>query len=91
MALQGLFKTYKEKEDGSNSLGEFKGKIKSFVPKKFYGFIECEELKAEYGCDVFLHGDHLKGYKEGQTVKFTCILTKGGKPNAINLKSGLKD
>ena len=40
--------------------------------------------------DIFLHGDEKKGFREGHKVKFTCVLNKDGKPNAIDLKSGLK-
>merc|ERR1711924_345397 len=75
-------------DKAGGELGEFTGTIKSFVNKTGYGFIECPEL-AEHG-DIFLHAAMKKGYREGQTVKFTCVLTKEGKPNAINLKSGLK-
>merc|ERR1711998_46130 len=69
-------KKFKADKSGGE-LGEFKGEIKSFVYKKYYGFIECPEL-AEYG-DVFLHGDELRQYKKGQTVKFTAVLNKDGK------------
>lgn len=68
-------------------VGEFVGTIKSFGWQKNYGFIECEE--AGQG-DIFLHGDMKKGYQQGQTVKFTCVLNKDGKAVAIDLKSGLK-
>jgi len=76
-------------DKSGGELGEFIGTIKSFNWKTNYGFIECPEL-AEYG-DVFLHGDMKKGYQQGQTVKFQCVVNKEGKPVAINLSSGLKD
>merc|ERR1719263_2654250 len=66
-------------------LGEFTGTIKS--DGKAYSFIECPE--AGKG-DIFLHWEERKGYKTGQTVKFRLVLNKDGKPNAIQLKSGLK-
>jgi len=75
-------------DKSGGELGEFVGQIKSFNPKTNYGFITCPDL-AEHG-DVFLHGDMKKGYQEGQTVKFTAVLNKNGKPVAISLKSGLK-
>merc|ERR1719174_1644795 len=78
------FKTDKS----GGELGEFAGKIKSFSMRHNYGFIECKEL-AEYG-DIFLHGNMKKGYREGQSVKFTCVVNKDGKPQAIDLKSGIK-
>merc|ERR1711934_903987 len=80
-------KPFKVDKSGGE-LGEFTGKIKSFSMKWNYGFIACPELK-EYG-DVFLHGEMKKAYQEGQTVKFTCVVNKEGKPQAIDLKSGLK-
>jgi len=84
----GWQKTFKVDKSGGE-LGEFTGTIKSFSMKWNYGFIECPEL-AEYG-DVFLHGNMKMGYRQGQKVKFTCVVNKDGKPNAIDLKSGLKD
>merc|ERR1719473_2208983 len=75
---------YKWDKSGGD-LGEFTGTIKS--GGKAYSFIECPE--AGKG-DIFLHWEERKGYKTGQTVKFRLVLTKEGKPNAIQLKSGLK-
>merc|ERR1719191_834989 len=72
-------------DSSGGELGEFTGTIKSGGPR--YGFIECPE--AGKG-DIFLHADERRQYRQGQTVKFTLVLTKDGKPNAINLKSGLK-
>jgi len=79
-----------EVDRSGGELGEMSGTIKSFSLSNNYGFIECPEVtEAGYG-DVFLHGDMIKGFQQGQTVKFDCILNKDGKPVAINLKSGLK-
>jgi len=75
-------------DKSGGELGEFTGSIKSFGYQRNFGFITCDEL-AEYG-DIFLHGEHKKGYQPGQTVKFTCVLNAEGKPVAIDLKSGLK-
>merc|ERR1719263_384885 len=72
-------------DDSGGVLGEFTGTIKS--GGKLYGFIECPE--ANKG-DIFVHADERKAYKKGQTVKFTLVLNKEGKPHAIKLKSGLK-
>lgn len=72
-------------DKSGGELGEYTGTIKSGGAK--YSFIECEE--AGQG-DIFLHWEERKAYKTGQTVKFTLILNKDGKPNAIKLKSGLK-
>merc|ERR1719399_885503 len=78
---QGKYKVDKSGGD----LGEHTGTIKSFAWKTNYGFIECAELAAEYG-DVFLHGDEIRSYKQGQTVKFTAVVNKEGKAHAIKLK-----
>merc|ERR1712187_10997 len=84
-------KSYKKfKADTSGGvLGEYSGQIKSFAKKGGYGFIECADL-AEHG-DIFLHWDEIKGYKKGQTVKFTAFLNKEGKAQAKDVKSGLKE
>merc|ERR1719191_1200465 len=71
-------------DKSGGELGEFTGTIKS--GGKAYGFIECPE--AGKG-DIFLHWEERKEYKKGQTVKFTLVLTKDGKPNAIDLKPEL--
>merc|ERR1719265_843942 len=85
---KGMFdkgsKTFKT-DDSGGVLGEFTGTIKS--GGRAYGFIECPE--AGKG-DIFVHHEERKEYKRGQTVKFTLVLNKSGKPQAINLKSGLK-
>merc|ERR1712176_1726966 len=74
-------------DDSGGTLGEFVGTIKSFSDIKGYGFIACPELEA-YG-DVFLHMDMKKNFQRFQTVKFTALLTKNGKPQAKDLKSEL--
>merc|ERR1719444_248981 len=77
-------------DKSGGELGEFTGDIKSFNDKKGYGFIVSDEVKAQgHQSDIFLHGQMIKGYKQGQTVKFTCVINKDGKPVAIDLKSGL--
>ena len=58
-------------DKSGGELGELSGTIKSYSHWKKYGFIENDE----HG-DVFLHGDQIRGYKVGQTVKFTGIRTK---------------
>jgi len=77
-----------EIDRSGGELGEVTGTIKSFDVNQNYGFITCTEVTAAGFGDVFLHGDMKKGFKEGQTVKFDCVLNKDGKPVAINLRSG---
>mmetsp|Transcript_5076 Transcript_5076/g.7843 ORF Transcript_5076/g.7843 Transcript_5076/m.7843 type:complete len:131 (-) Transcript_5076:107-499(-) len=86
---KGHSKSKFQVDKSGGELGEFVGTIKSFGAQKNYGFIECPDLLATYG-DVFLHGDMIKGYKQGHIVKFTAVINKDGKANAIDLKSGLK-
>merc|ERR1719436_1418064 len=77
-------------DESGGVLGEFVGTIKSFNENKCYGFIECDDIKAQGYQDVFLHGDQKRAYQVGHKVKFTAFLTKDGKPQAKDLKSGLK-
>mmetsp|Transcript_118138 Transcript_118138/g.329407 ORF Transcript_118138/g.329407 Transcript_118138/m.329407 type:complete len:158 (-) Transcript_118138:98-571(-) len=77
-------------DDSGGILGEFLGTIKSFNDWKCYGFIECDDIKAQGYQDVFLHGDQKRGYQVGHKVKFTAFLTAEGKCQAKDLKSGLK-
>lgn len=84
---KGWTNTFKVDKSGGE-LGEFTGKIKRFFWSWNYGFIECPEL-ADWG-DIFMHGNMKGGYREGQIVKFTCVINKHGKPQAVDLKSGLK-
>jgi len=86
----GAFKSNYKIDESGGVLGEFTGTIKSFNEGKWYGFITCEDLTAQGHADVFLHGDEKKGYREGHKVKFTAFLTKEGKPQAKDLKSGIK-
>mmetsp|Transcript_78369 Transcript_78369/g.254615 ORF Transcript_78369/g.254615 Transcript_78369/m.254615 type:complete len:99 (-) Transcript_78369:104-400(-) len=80
---------YKIDESGG-VLGEFMGEIKSFNEMTGYGFISCAGLTTTGYKDIFLHGDQKKGYQVGHKVKFTAFLTKEGKPQAKDLKSGIK-
>merc|ERR1712183_663179 len=79
--------TKMEKDTSGGELGEHIGVIAKQGFK--YSFIESETLKeAGYG-DIFVWWDEVKGYKKGQTVKFTAFLSKEGKLQAKDLKSGL--
>merc|ERR1719396_153632 len=64
---------------------EFVGTIKSFNGNSGYGFIECDDLKAVYGNDVFLHHSQLSGFEVGSVVQFAAFLNQSGKPQAKDL------
>eukprot|EP00439_Symbiodinium_sp_Y106_P041233 s629_g5.t1 len=63
------------------------GFIKSFNDSNNYGFIDCEEVKALYGCDTFMHGREFVGHYVGETVQFEVGLSLKGQPQAINVRS----
>lgn len=65
----------------------YTGVIKSFNEANNYGFIECEEVKAEYGFDVFVHGKELCGQMVGETVYFEVGVSNKGQPQALNVQS----
>merc|ERR1712137_966560 len=77
-------------DNSGGELGECIGQIKSFNDKKGYGFIISEDVQGQgFNDDIFVHGQMIKNFKQGMTVKFTCVINKENKPVAINLKSGL--
>lgn len=60
----------------------FIGTIKSFRPEKCFGFIECEEIKLEFGGDVFLSDKEIGQFIVGSAVSFSITLNKDGRPQA---------
>mmetsp|Transcript_29308 Transcript_29308/g.93496 ORF Transcript_29308/g.93496 Transcript_29308/m.93496 type:complete len:297 (+) Transcript_29308:89-979(+) len=62
------------------------GVIKSFNANSGFGFIECNELKAVFGNDVFLHSKQLGEYGPGSMVSFAVCLSKDNKPQAYDLQ-----
>jgi len=62
------------------------GMVKSFNEVNNYGFIECEEIKNEYGLDVFMHGKEFTGYQVGEWVYFEVAISTKGQPQAVNLR-----
>mmetsp|Transcript_56145 Transcript_56145/g.162646 ORF Transcript_56145/g.162646 Transcript_56145/m.162646 type:complete len:305 (+) Transcript_56145:77-991(+) len=73
-------------EDGE-SIGEYTGTIKSYNPERGYGFIDCEDVKAQYGNDVFLNHTHVGEHTVGELVTFDVFENSLGKPQAKNLRS----
>merc|ERR1712217_335099 len=64
----------------------YSGVIKSFNEINNYGFIDCEEVKNEYGFDVFVHGIQLSGQTVGETVYFELGINSKGQPQAVNVQ-----
>lgn len=62
------------------------GVIKSFNQANNYGFIECEELKTEYGSDVFVHGKEFTGFGVGDKVRFEVGINSKGQPQGLQLE-----
>mmetsp|Transcript_100002 Transcript_100002/g.283042 ORF Transcript_100002/g.283042 Transcript_100002/m.283042 type:complete len:357 (+) Transcript_100002:30-1100(+) len=60
------------------------GVIKKFWPENRYGFIDCPELHAQYGSDVFLSDKQVGPFQNGSRVSFTYEV-KNGKPQAYEL------
>jgi len=60
------------------------GVIKKFWAENKYGFIECPELQAHFGVDVFLSDKQIGQYQNGSTVSFRYEV-KNGKPQAYDL------
>merc|ERR1711879_395820 len=59
----GRFKWISEKDTSGGELGQHTGKIARVGMK--YGFIECDEFKAQGHKNVFVIGDELRAYKAG--------------------------
>merc|ERR1719469_360890 len=55
------------------------GVVKSFNESRGYGFIACDDLMAQLGCDCFLHDRQLGEFGVGSTVTFAVFLNKEGK------------
>eukprot|EP00933_Yihiella_yeosuensis_P084253 TRINITY_DN9867_c0_g2_i2.p1 TRINITY_DN9867_c0_g2~~TRINITY_DN9867_c0_g2_i2.p1 ORF type:complete len:287 (+),score=69.29 TRINITY_DN9867_c0_g2_i2:71-931(+) len=74
--------------DDAKVLGDYNGFIKSFNDKNGYGFISCDDLKADgYNNDCFLHHAQLGGFEVGAEVLFTAFLNGKGQPQAKNLRA----
>jgi len=59
------------------------GLLKSYSSKDGYGFVQCEELFAIYGSDVYVHGAELPdGACCGSELKFCLWLSKKNQPQA---------
>jgi len=60
------------------------GMINKFDINKKYGFIDCPQLKTQFGYDAFLSAHQIGSFDNGMTVSFDYQL-KNGRPQASNL------
>lgn len=69
------------------TIGQFVGTIKSFSMNTGYGFIDCNDLRADFEKDTFLRGDDIGDFSEGDKVRFDAYLNPKGNPQARNLQA----
>jgi len=64
------------------------GTVKSWNEANNYGFIECEEVKNEYGNDVFVHGRNFENLtlSVGMCLQFEVAVSAKGQPQALNVQ-----
>lgn len=62
-----------------------KGVVKQYNEVSGFGFIECPELHAVFGKDVFVHARQLSCFEIGTEVTFAVVLNKDNKPQAVDL------
>jgi len=65
----------------------YSGTINKFFPDKKYGFIACEALQPQFGCDVYLSDQEILEFEIGSTVTFLVQLNKAGRPQARQLEA----
>lgn len=62
----------------------FEGSVKSLKEEKF-GFLNCEELQAQYHQDIYVHWNNLRGHAVGDLVSFAVIVNEQGGLKAVDL------
>lgn len=62
-----------------------RGTVKQYSKHSGFGFIECPELHAVFGKDVFVHARQLSSFDVGAEVTFAVVLNKDNKPQAVDL------
>merc|ERR1719223_909750 len=67
------------------SMGRLSGRVKSFNAKQGFGFIECPQIHAMYGRDVFLHKAQIGDLKVGTELTFGVEPNKQGMPQARDI------
>lgn len=72
-------------ESPEEGMGRFLGVIKRFDHEKRFGFIDCPDLKAQYGKDVFLSDKQIGTFDNDARVSFVLTLNPQGQPQAQQL------
>jgi cold shock CspA family protein len=63
----------------------FLGTLKSYSSKAGYGFLECAQTFAYWGCDIFVHKNQVPvPWNLGQPVEFNVILSTKSQPQAAD-------
>lgn len=75
----------KLEDNDSISYRRYRGRVKSLKSESF-GFIECVELFARFGRDVFMQPSQLKNCELGDEVTFCIFLNSHGQPQAKKIK-----
>lgn len=75
---------------GTEARETFVGRIVMYSAGRGFGFIDCPEARAKFGCDVFLHRTCLPAeqqtlLKQGGRVTFSVEVGRAGRPKARDL------
>ena len=62
------------------------GRILQVNSSNGMGFIDCPELKAVFGNDVYVHRNQVGAFPIGTEVNFAILLSKDMKPQAYDLQ-----
>jgi cold shock CspA family protein len=63
---------------------EYIGTVARYDGEKGFGFIECEETRAKYNRDVFIHKSALGNFEVGMFVKFQVELNEKVHKEQVN-------
>merc|ERR1712113_933905 len=60
--------------DAAMEQQRYDGTVKSFMPEKGFGFLDCPEIRDLYHSDVWVHHKQIKNFGVGDIVSFTMVL-----------------
>lgn len=76
--------------DAPASVERYDGMIKKFWPEHKYGFIDCEELSARFGIDVYVGANQIGQHQVGSPITFRYEV-RHGKPQAMTYSLSTPD